>query len=134
MKNVLTQLAKNVLVPSGLTAAASAKDATIQKKIFGSWHPLDIASRTAALIISDKEMEDIMKIVESLKESGLLIKGVSEIIKNESKEQNGGFFGMLLGTLAASLLGGASADNGVIRGGDGVIRTGEGVIRVGQDF
>ena len=67
MKNVFTQLAKSVLVPSGLTAAASAKDAAIQKKIFGSWHPLDIASRTAALTISNEDMEDIMKIVKSLK-------------------------------------------------------------------
>ena len=50
-------------------------------------------------------MKDIIKIVKSLKDSGLLIKGVSETIKNEAKEQRGGFPGMLLGTLGASLLG-----------------------------
>ena len=57
------------------------------------------------LIIFNEEMKDIIKIVKSLKESGLLIKGVSETIKNEAKEQKGGFPGMLLGTLGTSLLG-----------------------------
>ena len=57
------------------------------------------------LIIFNEEMKDIIKIVESLKDSGLLIKGVSETIKNEAKEQKGGFPGMLLGTLGTSLLG-----------------------------
>ena len=62
-------------------------------------------------------MEDIMKIVKSLEESGLLIKGISETIKNETKEQNGGFLPMLLGTLAASLLGSALKGKEVIRAG-----------------
>ena len=57
------------------------------------------------LIIFNEEMKDIIKIVKSLKDSGLLIKGVSETIKNEAKEQKGGFPGMLLGTLGTSLLG-----------------------------
>ena len=57
------------------------------------------------LIIFNEEMKDIIKIVESLKDSGLLIKGVSETIKNEAKEQKGGFPGMLLGILGTSLLG-----------------------------
>ena len=65
-------------------------------------------------------MNDIMKIVKSLEESGLLIKGLNEAIKNETKEQKGGFFGMLLGNLGASLLGNLS--------------TGKGSIRAGQDF
>ena len=56
-------------------------------------------------MISNEKMNDIMKIVKSLKESGLLIKGISEGIKNGVKEQKGGFLGMLLGTLGASLLG-----------------------------
>ena len=81
MKNVLTSLTKNVLVPLGLTTAASATDAAIQKKIFGPG--------MTALIISNKEMEGIMKITKSLEESGLLIKGVSETIKNGAKEQKG---------------------------------------------
>ena len=86
MKNVLMPLAKSVLVPLGLIAAASATDVAIQKKIFGS----DIA----ASIISNEEMEDIMKIVKSLEESGLLIKGISETNKNEAKEQKGKFLPM----------------------------------------
>ena len=56
-------------------------------------------------MISNEKMNDIMKIVKSLKESGLLIKGISEGIRNGVKEQKGGFLGMLLGTLGASLLG-----------------------------
>ena len=57
-------------------------------------------SDTEALIITNKEMEDIMKIVKSLEQSGLLIKGISETIYNETKEQNDGFLPMLLGKLA----------------------------------
>ena len=56
-------------------------------------------------IISNEEMNDVMKIVKSLEESGLSMKGISETIKNEAKEQNRGFLSMLLGTLEASLLG-----------------------------
>ena len=66
--------------------------------------PSDLAKRTT-LIISNEEMNDIMKIVKSLEESGLSVKGVSETIKNEAKEQKGGFLGMLLSTLGAILLG-----------------------------
>ena len=67
------------------------------KKILGSGH-------NATFIISTDEMEDILKIVKSLEDSGLLLEGVSETIKNEAKEQKGGFLSMLLGTLGASLL------------------------------
>ena len=77
------------MVLLGLAAAASATDAAIQKKNFGSG--------MTALIISNKVIEDIMKIVKSLEESDLLKTGVSKIIKNEIKEQKGGFLGMLLG-------------------------------------
>ena len=65
-------------------------------------------------------MNNMMKIIKSLEECGLLIKGVSETIKNEAKEQKGGFLGMFLGTLGANLLGNPL--------------TGEGTIRAGQDF
>ena len=81
MKNILTLLAKSVLVPLGLAAAASAIDASIQKKIFGSGTP--------TLVFSKEEIDDIMNIVKSLKASGLLIKCVSKTIKNEAKEQKG---------------------------------------------
>ena len=83
--NVLKPLAKGVLIPLGLTAAA-ATDAAIHPKIFGSG---------VTIIISNEETNDIRKIVKSLEESGLLIKGVSETIKNEAKEQKGRFLGML---------------------------------------
>ena len=116
-KIALTPLAKSVLLPSGLSAGMSAADATIQKRIYGSG--------TIALIISNEKMEDIMKIVKSLVESGLLIKGISETSKNERKEQKGEFLPMLLGTLAASMLGSALTGKGVIRASEGTIRAGE---------
>ena len=62
-------------------------------------------SGVPTLIISNEEMNDVMKIVKSFEESGLLIKGVSETIKNDAKEQKGGFLGISLCTLGASLLG-----------------------------
>ena len=75
-----------------------------------------------------------MKIIKSLEESGLLIKGVSETIQNESKEQKGGFLSMLLGTLGASLLGNLLTGKGTIRAGQGTIKAGDGTIIAGQDF
>ena len=79
-------------------------------------------------------MNDITKIVQSLGESGLLIKDIGETIKNEAKEQKRGFIGMLLGTLGASLLGNLLTGKDTIRAGKSTIRAGEGTIRVGQDF
>ena len=105
--NLLKPLAKSVLIPLGLIAAASAADEVIHKKMFGSG--------TTTLIISDEEMDDIMKIVKFLEESGLLMKGVSETIENEAKEQKGGFLSMLVGKLGASLLGNLLAGKGTIR-------------------
>ena len=66
-----------------------------------------------------------MKIVKSLEKSGLLIKGISETIKNEAKEQKGEFLGMLLGTLTASMLRSALTGRGVIKAGEAAIRAGE---------
>ena len=83
-------------------------------------------SGMTTLIISNEEMKDIMKTVKSLEESSLLIKGISETIKNKANEQKG-FLNLLLGTLGASLL-----EN--LLTGKGTIRTGEGKIRAGQDF
>ena len=98
MKSVIKPLAKSVLIPLGLTAAAAA-DAGIQKKILGSGH------NNMTLIISNDEMDDILKVVKSLENSGVFLKDVSETIQHEAKEQRGGFLSMLLGTLVASLLG-----------------------------
>ena len=71
-------------------------------------------------------MEDILKIVKFLEDSGILLNGVSETIKNESKEQKGGFLNMLLGTLGASLLGNMLVGKGVIRAGEGTTKPGYG--------
>ena len=71
-------------------------------------------------------MEGIMKIVKSIDDSGLLLKGVSETIQNEAKEQKGGFISMLLGTLAASLLGNMLTGKGINRAGEGFTRAGYG--------
>ena len=87
-------LAKNVLAPLGLTAAVSAIDGSIQKKIHGSG---------IKLVIKEEDMNDIMKIIEALENSGILLKGLTKTIENETKEQRGGFLGMLLGTLGVSL-------------------------------
>ena len=130
IKNVIKPLAKSVLIPLGLTAAASAADAGIPKKILGSGRPLDFAPphNNTTLIISNDEMDDILNIVKSLENSGVLLKGVSETIQHEAKEQRGGFLSMLLGTLGASLLGDILSKGLSVKG---VIRAGEGTIRAG---
>ena len=114
IKNVIKPLAKSVLIPLGLTAAASAADAGIHKKILGSRH--NYPSSTT-LIISNNEMEDIIKIVKSLEDSALLLTGVTETVQNVVKEQKGGFLSMLLGTLGASLLGNILGGKGINRAG-----------------
>ena len=91
MKNVL---AKSFLIQLGLAAVASATHAAFQKKRF--------RSAMTTLIISDKDMNDIMKIVKSTDKSGLSITGVSKTIKNEAKEQKGAFCSVLLGILCAT--------------------------------
>ena len=98
IKNVINPLAKRLLIPLGLTAAASAADTGIHKKILAS-------GNNATLIISNKDIVDLIKIVKSLEDSDLLLKGVTESVQNEVKEQKEGFLSMLLGTLGASLLG-----------------------------
>ena len=124
MKSVIKPLAKSVSIPLGLTDAASAADAGIHKKILGSGH------NNTTLIISNDEMDDILKIFKSLEDSGVLLKGVSETVQHEPKEQRGGFLSMLLGTLGASLLGDVLSKG---LSGRGVIRAGEGTIRAGYD-
>ena len=94
MKSVIQPLSKSVLIPLVLTAAASAADAGIHKNILESSH-------NTTLRISNDDMKNISKIAESLEDSGLLLEGVSETIKNEAKEQKGGFLSMFLDTLGA---------------------------------
>ena len=110
-------LPKNVLAPLGLTAAMSAIDGSIQKEIHGSG---------VKLIIEQEDMNDIIKIIEALENSGILLKGISKTIANETKEQRGGFLSMLLGTLGASLSGNLLSGKGMMRAGEGIVRAGEG--------
>ena len=111
-------LLKSVIKPLGmlgLTAVASATDAVINKKTLGS-------GNHTTLIISNDDIQDLLKIVKSLEDSGILSDGITYTAKNEVKEQKGGFLSMLLGTLGASLLGNMLAGRGVIRAGEGTIR------------
>ena len=108
LMKVAMPLAKNVLALLGLTAAMSAIDGSIQKKI----HGLGIK-----LIIEQEVMKDIMKIIKALENSGILFKRVSK---------KGGFLSMLLGTLGASLLG------NLLTGGKGIVRAGDGIVREGR--
>ena len=119
MENVLKPLARISLIPLGWTAAASATDTAIHKKMF--------ESGVTTLIISNKEMNDIIKIVKSLEESGLFTKSVSETIRYKEKKQNGGFLSMLLDAIHPSLI------ENLLTGND-TIRKGEAAIRAGQDF
>ena len=130
IKSVITPLAKSVLILLGLTAAAA--DAGIHKKILGS-------GNNTTLIISNKDMDDLIKIVKSLEDSGLLLKGITESVQNEIKEQKGRFLSMLLGTLGANLLGNLLTGKGafharkrVNKKRKGIHRAGEGIVRAGE--
>ena len=115
IENVLKLLTESVYISIGLTTASAAVDAAIHKKMFGSGATdLTIPNEEMNynLLIS---MNDIMKIIQSLEESGLLTKEVSKTIKNESEEQKYRFLCMLLHTLGASLLGNLLTDKGTIR-------------------
>ena len=115
LMKVAMPLATNVLAPLGLTAAMSAIDGGIQKKIRGEG---------VKLVIEQEDMNDIMKVIKSLENSGILLKGVTKTIENETKEQRGGFLSMLLGTLGASLLGNLLSGKGLTRAGEGIVRAG----------
>ena len=136
IKNVIKPLAKSVLIPLRLTAAASAADAGIHKKILGSGNrPSSSASHMATLIISNDEIGDIIKIVKSHEDSGILLKEVTETVQNEIKEQKGGFLSILLCTLGASLLGNLLTEKRAIAKsqGQGIYRAGKGkgIVRTG---
>ena len=78
-------------------------------------------------------MNDIMKIIQALENSGILLKGVTKTIENETKEQRGGFLGRLLGTLGASLLGNLlTGGKSIMRAGDGIVRASDGIVRAGE--
>ena len=117
LMKVAMPLTKNVLAPLGLTAAMPAIDGSIQKKMRGEG---------VKSVTEQEDMNDIMKIIEALENSGILLKGVTKTIENETKEQRGRFLSMLLGTLGASLLG------NLLTGGKGIVRAGEGVLRASE--
>ena len=116
-----------VALSLGLTAAMSAIDGSLQKKIHGSG---------VKLVIEQEDMNDIMKIIEALENSGILLKGVSKTIESETKEQKGGFLSMLVGTLGPILLRNLlTGGKGIMRAGEGSITSrakGEGIVRAGQ--
>ena len=96
----------------------------LKKKIHGSGN--------ATLIISNKEINDIMKIIQALETSDILLKAVTKTIKNEATEQKGGFLSMLLGTLGASLLGNLLTGKGIVRTSTGN-KKGKGIVRAGTE-
>ena len=116
LMKVAVPLAKNILAPLGITAAVSPIDAGIQKNIH--------VSGITTSIISNKEMNDLMKMVRALEDSNILLKGITKAIENEAKEQNGGF----LGTLVARVLGNMITGKGILRTGYG---NKEGILRAG---
>ena len=119
LMKVAVPLAKNILAPLGITAAASAIDAGIRKKIYGSG--------TTNLIISNEEINDIIKIIQALEDSNILLKA----IKMKQKNKNGGFLSVLLGTLGASSLGNLRSGKRIVRAGSGN-KKGKGIVRVGS--
>ena len=132
IKYVIKPLAESVSIPLELTAAASAADAGIHKKILSSGH-----NNNTTLIILNDEIGDIIKMVKSLEDSGLLLKWVIETVQDEVKEQKEGFLSMLLGTLGASLLGNLLTGKGVYRADKdpekGINRAGEGIVTAGYE-
>ena len=117
------KVAMPLLAPLGLTSAMSEINRSIQKKIHGSGTTKGAGIK---LIIEQEDMNDIIKIVEALENSGILLKGVTKTIENETKEKKrGGFLSMLLVTLGASLLSNLLSGKGLARAGEGIVRPGE---------
>ena len=131
LMKVAVPLAKNILAPLGITTAASTIDAGIQKKIHGSG--------TTTLRISNEEMNDIMKIDQALEDSDVLLKGVTETIKNKTKKREGRLLGTLVGILGSILLQNLLSGKRIVRTdsgnkkGEGIVRPGygKGIVRAG---
>ena len=120
---VAVPFAKNVLAPLEMMALASSIDAGIQMKIRGSG--------MTTLIITNKEVNDMMKIIKAFDDSGVLLKDVTKTIKNKTKKQRGGLLEILLGSLGASLLGNMPAGKGIVIAGYGnkKLQNGQGIVR-----
>ena len=113
IKNVIKTLVKSVLIPLGWTAVASAAGVGIYRKIIGPENSHSSSASNTTIIISNNEIEDMIKIVKSLEVYCLLLNGVTETVQNEVKEQKGGFLSILLGTSGASLLGNLLTGKGI---------------------
>ena len=113
MKNLLKPLTKSVSIPLKLAQAASTTDSAIQKNIFGSG--------MTTMIISNEEINDIMKIIKSLKQAGLLKKRVSNTDENKTKAQKDAILEISLGTLSVTLLRSLLTSQRVIRACGSVI-------------
>ena len=122
LMKVAVPLAKNILAPLGITAASSAIDAVIQEKNHGSG--------TTSLMIYNKEMNYIMKTVQALEDSDILLKRVTKTFKNKTKKHEGGFLGTLTVTLGSILLANLLSRKGIVRAGP-VNNKGKGVVRAG---
>lgn len=125
---MLKPLAKCILIPLGLTAAVSATDAAIQEKKYYD------SAQQRTLFPSNEDLNDIVKIIKSLKDASLLIKDISETVENEIKELKEGFLGTLVATLGGSSLSTVLTDKDVIRAGKGATSAGEESNRPCQDF
>ena len=113
-------LAENVLAPLGITVLLQQLMLNLKKN----------GSVNTTLIISNEDIKKIIKIIQALEDSNLLLKAVTKAIKNEKKEQIGGFLSMLLGTLGTSLLGNLLTGKGIVRAGTGN-KKGKGIVRAG---
>ena len=107
LMKVAVPLARNILAPLEITAAVSAVHAEIQKKVHGSG--------TTTSIISNEEINNVMKFVQVLEDSNILLKRITKAIENKTKERNAGFLGMLLGASGASLLVNMLTEKGILR-------------------
>ena len=112
-------IGKNILAPLGLRAVMSATDAAIQKKMYGSGNK--------TLIISNNDLNDLIKIATALEEHNILLNGMSKTIKNKIKKQEGGLLSMLLRTLGAPLLGNLLTGKRMYITGQGMYITGQGL-------
>ena len=126
LMKVAVSLAKHIVASLGIIAAVPAIDTGIQRKIHGSGHP-----SSTSLIILNKEISDIMKVVQVLEDFNSFLKRVTKTTKNKTKKQKGGILSMLLGTLGASFLGNLLSRKGTVRGGSGNKKR-KGTVRAGN--
>ena len=126
LRSTIPSLAKNVVAPLAVQAAASAVDAGVQKAIHGSGNRMN---KKFKLCINSDELKDILQVIAALEHSGAIMEGITETVADKIEKQEGGFLPMLLGSLAASLL---PSLLGIKSSGRGGVRAGEGGVRAGE--